>query len=301
MKLKIKIAVITMMGMSFGVSAQENFSSINLSGNNPISSVNGFYNKIQFTDRSHGALVFNPGKSNELMFGLHSNGNFYWGTGQSASRPNFYSMYLNGNNGELTTNSIKIKGSNSISSVNGFLNKIEFIGGSHGALVFNPGKSNELMFGLHSNGNFYWGTGQSASKPNFYPMYLNSTTGNLGIRGKLTASEVKIKLGGWADFVFYEGYKLPTLKEVERHIKEKGHLKNIPSAKEVEKNGIFLGEMDAKLLQKIEELTLYTIEQEKKLKSQKDKFDKQQKEIENQRGKIERLESLVEKLLKDKN
>ena len=132
-------------------------------------------------------------------------------------------------------------------------------------------------------------------------MYLNSTTGNLGIRGKLTASEVKIKLGGWADFVFYEGYKLPTLKEVERHIKEKGHLKNIPSAKEVEKNGIFLGEMDAKLLQKIEELTLYTIEQEKKLKSQKDKFDKQQKEIENQRGKIERLESLVEKLLKDKN
>ena len=76
-----------------------------------------------------------------------------------------------------------------------------------------------------------------------------------------------ITLIGWSDFVFFKDYKLPTLKEVENHIKEKGHLKDIPSAKEVEKNGFFLGEMDAKLLQKIEELTLYTIEQEKKIKA----------------------------------
>ena len=63
-------------------------------------------------------------------------------------------------------------------------------------------------------------------------------------------------------------------------------MKDIPSAKEVEKNGIYLGEI-AKLLQKIEELTLYTIAQEK--------------EIKEQRSKIEKLESLVEKLLKDKH
>jgi hypothetical protein len=73
------------------------------------------------------------------------------------------------------------------------------------------------------------------------------------------------------------------LKEVENHIKEKGHLKDIPSAKEVEKNGIFLGQMDSKLLQKIEELTLYTIQQEKKIKeleSLNTKFIKLQKRLE---------------------
>ena len=63
-------------------------------------------------------------------------------------------------------------------------------------------------------------------------------------------------------------YNLPTLEEVERHINKKGHLKDIPSAKEVEENGIFLGDMNSKLLQKIEELTLYIIQQEKKIKEQ---------------------------------
>lgn len=87
----------------------------------------------------------------------------------------------------------------------------------------------------------------------------------LAVNGKIRAKEIKVETG-WADFVFYDDYKLPTLEEVELHIKEKGHLKDIPSAKEVEENGIFLGEMDSKLLQKIEELTLYTIAQEKKIK-----------------------------------
>lgn len=89
----------------------------------------------------------------------------------------------------------------------------------------------------------------------------------LGVKGKIVAEEVKVATySNWSDFVFYNDYKLPTLQEVENHIKEKGHLKDIPSAKEVEKNGIFLGEMDSKLLQKIEELTLYTIQQEKEIK-----------------------------------
>ena len=80
-----------------------------------------------------------------------------------------------------------------------------------------------------------------------------------------------ITLIGWSDFVFFKDYKLPTLKEVENHIKSKGHLQNIPSAKEVEENGILLGNMNAKLLEKIEELTLYTIKQQKELEAQKDK------------------------------
>ncbi|KAA1242887.1 hypothetical protein [Aquimarina sp. RZ0] len=81
---------------------------------------------------------------------------------------------------------------------------------------------------------------------------------------------------------------------MENHIKEKGHLKDIPNAKDVEKNGFFLGEMDAKLLQKIEELTLYTIEQEKKIKS----MEKQYSKIEKLEKENKVLKSLAERLTK---
>ncbi len=88
----------------------------------------------------------------------------------------------------------------------------------------------------------------------------------LAVDGKIETRSVEIHNVGWADFVFNDDYKLPTLEEVEQHIEEKGHLKDIPSAKEVEENGIFVGEMHSKLLQKIEELTLYLIDQNKRLK-----------------------------------
>ena len=91
----------------------------------------------------------------------------------------------------------------------------------------------------------------------------------LAVNGVVHSKEVKVDLTGWSDFVFEDDYPLPTLEEVEQHIKEKGHLKDIPSAKEVEENGVFLGEMDARLLQKIEELTLYVIELKKEIEQLK--------------------------------
>ena len=85
----------------------------------------------------------------------------------------------------------------------------------------------------------------------------------LAVNGNIHAKEVKVDLIGWPDYVFQKGYDLPTLEEVEKYITEKGHLINIPSATEVEKNGVQLGEMNKLLLQKIEELTLYIIELKK--------------------------------------
>lgn len=104
-----------------------------------------------------------------------------------------------------------------------------------------------------------------------------SDSWKLAVNGKIRAKEIKVETG-WADFVFYDTYMLPSLEEVEDHIKKKGHLKNIPSAEEVEKNGILLGEMNAKLLQKIEELTLYLIQQNKEMKVLKERI----KTLENQ-------------------
>jgi len=89
-------------------------------------------------------------------------------------------------------------------------------------------------------------------------------TYRLSIEGKMRAHAIKVYTD-WADFVFEENYELPTLSEVEVFIKENGHLENIPSAIEVEENGIDVGEMNKLLLQKVEELTLYVIELNKKI------------------------------------
>jgi len=101
----------------------------------------------------------------------------------------------------------------------------------------------------------------------------------LDVKGTIHSQEVKVDLLGWSDFVFKKEYNLPTLAEVEKHINEKGHLENVPSEDEVLKNGINLGEMNAKLLQKIEELTLYMIDQNKNIKSLIEENKKQNEEI----------------------
>ncbi|WP_298312269.1 hypothetical protein [uncultured Aquimarina sp.] len=117
----------------------------------------------------------------------------------------------------------------------------------------------------------------------------NGTSGNVGIgtyapdaklavNGTIHSKEVKVDLVGWPDYVFENDYNLPTLQQVENHITEKGHLENIPSTAEVLENGIQLGEMNSKLLQKIEELTLYMIEQHKKTENQQKEIYKLQEE-----------------------
>lgn len=108
----------------------------------------------------------------------------------------------------------------------------------------------------------------------------------LAIAGKAIAEEVVVKLqSAWPDYVFVDDYKLPTLYEVEQHINKKGHLINIPSAKEVQEKGVELGEMNKKLLQKIEELTLYTIQQQKELDAEK----KKNSTLEQRLSKLEKL------------
>jgi hypothetical protein len=102
----------------------------------------------------------------------------------------------------------------------------------------------------------------------------------LSVKGKIRAQEIKVESANWADFVFGKNYKLPPLAETEEHIKKNGHLPGIPSAAEVAKNGIELGDMNKKLLQKIEELTLYLIEMKKGSDLQQDQIKKLSGQIE---------------------
>ncbi|CAM1363132.1 autotransporter outer membrane beta-barrel domain-containing protein [Tenacibaculum xiamenense] len=600
--MKSKILTIAMMGVSIAITSQEKtYTGIELNGGNPTSSVNGFRNKIQFTAGAHGAIVFNPGKADELMFGFHSNKRFYWGTGRSASKPNFYSMILHGETGNLylpgnigigesspnesltvskSGASIGIYDTNPLSKANNriarygnslviqndlsgsWTDNINFhdtgnigigtrtpteakmviksstlpsLSGNKTGAIAVIGRNTELAMGAssklngggwiqtrhnsptydtyayplsinplggnvgigtdtpaarldikgdiiidnNSNANLYTGTGttdnnrflnilnspnhksasgiktggllisdsfnyanpsknqlivkggvgigtntpksklqvdgnialgpqggtvmpafsresgqgglqisrigtnngsvvnhlmtikgggnvgigttnpteaklviksstlpslsgnktgaiavmgyntelaigasselnggswiqtrhSSTTYPNHaYPLALNPLGGNvgigttdtkgfkLGVNGNIAATEVKVATyNNWADFVFENTYELPTLKEVENHIIEKGHLKDIPSAEEVSKNGFYLGQMDAKLLQKIEELTLYTIQQEKKIQKL-EKENTQLKTINEQLLDIQnRLKSLEDK------
>jgi hypothetical protein len=93
-------------------------------------------------------------------------------------------------------------------------------------------------------------------------------TYRLCVKGAVRADRVRVYTT-WADYVFEKNYDLPSLEDVEQHIKDNGHLKDIPSAKEVAEKGIDLGEMNKLLLQKIEEMTLYMIEMKKEINTLK--------------------------------
>jgi hypothetical protein len=93
-----------------------------------------------------------------------------------------------------------------------------------------------------------------------------SPLSDFSVNGTITAKTFITTQIGWSDFVFDKNYELKPLEQVESFIKENGHLPNVPSADEILKNGNTLGETDAILLQKIEELTLYLINLEKKNK-----------------------------------
>ncbi|HNI43975.1 MAG TPA: hypothetical protein PK230_04705, partial [Chitinophagales bacterium] len=97
--------------------------------------------------------------------------------------------------------------------------------------------------------------------------YVSSNGPNtFNVNGRLRAKEIKVELGGlWADYVFAQDYCLRPLAEVEQYIKEHQHLPNIPSATTVETEGIEIASMVAKQMEKIEELTLYMIDMDKKL------------------------------------
>ncbi|MDV3878159.1 hypothetical protein CMU01_19235 [Elizabethkingia anophelis] len=89
--------------------------------------------------------------------------------------------------------------------------------------------------------------------------------GNISVSNKLEAKEIKVTTTPTADFVFEDSYQLPNLESVEKHIKEKKHLPEIASAVEMQKDGINIGDFQIKLLQKIEELTLYQIQLNKEV------------------------------------
>jgi len=187
-----------------------------------------------------------------------------------------FTLKLNAQNNKVdTTGNIGIGTPNPSALLE--IRQIEDPNSDKGLLITEPNNSQKIYLHLANNdwgeyGFFHLGGNtklRGNGKPSSFDGALGIGTTNLGdwklaVNGKIRAKEIKVETD-WADFVFYDDYELPTLEEVENYIEEKGHLKDIPTAQEVEENGISLGEMNVKLLQKIEELTLYTITQGKQI------------------------------------
>lgn len=153
---------------------------------------------------------------------------------------------------------------------------VDQVGARIAALRFNVHQANNAL--VQSTGLAFYtnSSGMNNGTADLHERMRIMPNGNVGIgtsnpqntldvNGTIHTKEVRIDNDGWADFVFDKDYKLVTLAEIEAHIKEYRRLPEIPSEAEVKENGVDVGVMQVKLLQKIEELTLYVIEQDKKI------------------------------------
>jgi len=170
---------------------------------------------------------------NALVFRGHSAGDFIFAlAGDGVAGPNLDLFSIRNNN----------TGSVHLNSVNGA--RLALGASSSGA-----GSTAETLT-INSAGNVGIGT--------------TNPTQKLSVNGTIRAKEVIVDTG-WSDYVFDESYRLAPLAEIEQHIKSEKHLPGIPSAAEVAEHGVSMGDMQSKLLAKIEELTLHLIDQEKRI------------------------------------
>ena len=178
------------------------------------------------------------------------------------------------------------KGLLNLNSTEGSISAMTFYqGGSYSGAIF-AGTDNDMYFGTEGSDNLKFYT----NNVNHVKMIIDQG-GNVGIgtptpqnklevNGTIRATEIKVATG-WADYVFHQNYPLKPLSEVDQFIKENKHLPNVPTEKEVKENGVNLGEMNKILLEKVEELTLYMIEQNKEMQQlkQENKEIKEQLEV----------------------
>lgn len=133
--------------------------------------------------------------------------------------------------------------------------------------------STSPAFAIDTNGNVGIGTVNPTAKFHVQSTVMigsgSPATGySLSVNGRIISEEVRVVLYGtadWPDYVFENGYNLKPLPELEKFISRQKHLPGIPAAGQVKKEGFDLGDMNRRLLEKIEELTLYIIQQDKKI------------------------------------
>jgi hypothetical protein len=141
--------------------------------------------------------------------------------------------------------------------------------GSNKLYIANSNTTTPLIYGEFDNKKLVF-NGKLGINTSTFPATVgtaNVSTYGLFVKGGILTEEVRVRTG-WADYVFNDNYKLMPLNEVETYITDNNHLPNVPTATEVETEGLSLGEMAKIQQEKIEELTIYIINLNKKLEAQ---------------------------------
>jgi hypothetical protein len=159
--------------------------------------------------------------------------------------------------------------------VRGVATSATYLGTSYGVWGSASGSGGTRIgvYGTASSGTTNWAGYFSGSTYISSDLRIGTTSAATGyilsVNGKVACEEVLVQdMTNWPDFVFKPEYKLMSLDRLEQNIKENGHLPGLPSALEIETNGLQIGSMQKQVVQKVEELTLYAIEQDKFLKEQ---------------------------------
>ncbi|CAH0336543.1 hypothetical protein FVB9288_02249 [Flavobacterium sp. CECT 9288] len=246
---------------------------------------------VKVADDKSGVGGLNIETNNGTSLKMGGNTNYSW-----IQSHNSLPLYINelGNNSifNLTGGNVGIGTANPTSrlDVNGNIN----LAGVSGRRIFMGGAGGST-FGLAYDSTYpNYGIFYTEGEPDFVSISPNGDAkngvmnvfgnGNVGIgttnptskltvAGNINSREVKVSVDAGADFVFDKDYALPSLQEVEKFVTKNKHLPEIASAKEMQKEGINLSEMNIKLLQKIEELTLYVIELKKENEAQNKKIE----------------------------
>jgi hypothetical protein len=215
----------------------------------------------------------------------------YLNSAWTSNNNNIFTILPNGNVGIGTTSpaqTLTVNGATAVLAGHA----VEFYDSNNGddAYIFNDGTS------AATQGLKYYASGTGGHLFQTYAGYVINAlqilnNGNVGVG--TTSPAYKLDVAGpvhatsfvsstttYADFVFKPGYKLAPLSDVETAIKKEGHLPGIPSEAEAKAHGIDLASMQVKLLQKIEEITLHQIEQQKLLENQTERLDAQSQRIE---------------------
>ena len=212
-------------------------------------------------------------------------------TDQGGANPLIYFRKTDYNNLNNFTDVFQVKSDGSIQAFGQVRGSDMVSTGTNSWIFHTPDDGRKNMFiapGIGTDGSSGWDWSKSVMIDNTGEMRVQGNLGvglasttaipanyKLAVGGDVIAERVVVKLQtAWPDFVFKKNYGLRPLSEVEAFINQNNHLPEVPSAAEVADKGIDVGAMNAKLLQKVEELTLYLIEMKKENEKQNQEIEK---------------------------